>query len=158
MPAPVARCRLATSCRSCSTHFTLFGKHCSRIRQRSDATSMKRRDPSSPFWWRGAIERGDATFLVGAGISADPPSSFPLAAGLTRELLAPVTAAANVPSTMARRCERIASTLRPEVAAELLIDHLGFDVVFSPRAESRSRLGVLNPARGRTHEEVPLQC
>ena len=42
-------------------------------------------------------------------------------------------------------------------AAEGDVVDVMLGVVFSPRAESVSRLGVLNPARGRTHEEVPLQ-
>jgi tetratricopeptide (TPR) repeat protein len=78
-------------------------------------------------YWRDAIRRGEATFLVGAGISAPPPSSLPLAAGLVASLIAPVLQPLSLPSVLARSVSRTLVQLRPEVITDVLLEHLGVD-------------------------------
>lgn len=79
-----------------------------------------------PAPWRRAILAGEATFLVGAGISALPPASLPLAAGLIERLVSPILA--NLPLTPGLSGEVIRAfkrRLRPEVISDVLLEHLG---------------------------------
>ena len=78
-------------------------------------------------YWRGVIRRGEATFFVGAGVSAPPPSSLPLAAGLVASLVAPVLEPLALPANLARKVESALVALRPEVITDVLLEHLGID-------------------------------
>lgn len=78
-------------------------------------------------YWRGVIRRGEATFFVGAGVSAPPPSSLPLAARLVATLIAPVLEPLTLPAKLARDVERVLVALRPEVITDVLLEHLGID-------------------------------
>ncbi|HEV7768161.1 MAG TPA: SIR2 family protein [Thermoanaerobaculia bacterium] len=78
-------------------------------------------------YWRAVIRRGGATFFVGAGISAPPPSSLPLAAGLVASLIAPVLEPLALPAELAHNVERVLVSLRPEVITDVLLEHLGVD-------------------------------
>ena len=78
-------------------------------------------------YWRGVIRRGEATFFVGAGVSAPPPSSLPLAAGLVATLIAPVLQPLMLPPGLARSVARALVGLRPEVITDVLMEHLGID-------------------------------
>jgi tetratricopeptide (TPR) repeat protein len=77
--------------------------------------------------WRDAIRRGEATFFVGAGISAMPPSNLPLAAGLVESLIAPVLHPLRLPDGLARSVTKALVRLRPEVITDVLLEHLGPD-------------------------------
>lgn len=78
-------------------------------------------------YWRGVIRRGEATFFVGAGVSALPPSTLPLAAGLVASLIAPVLQPLMLPPGLARSVARELVGLRPEVITDVLLEHLGID-------------------------------
>ncbi|HYK00380.1 MAG TPA: tetratricopeptide repeat protein [Thermoanaerobaculia bacterium] len=78
-------------------------------------------------YWRGVIRRGEATFFVGAGVSAPPPSSLPLAAGLVASLIAPVLQPLKLPPGLARAVVKVLVGLRPEVITDVLLEHLGVD-------------------------------
>ncbi|MEA2462615.1 MAG: hypothetical protein QOJ98_362 [Acidobacteriota bacterium] len=78
-------------------------------------------------YWRGVIRRGEATFFVGAGVSAPPPSRLPLAAGLVASLIAPVLQPLKVPAGLARSVISALVRLRPEVVTDVLLEHLGID-------------------------------
>lgn len=78
-------------------------------------------------YWRGVIRRGEATFFVGAGVSAPPPSSLPLATGLVASLIAPVLEPLMLPAGLARSVVRRLVRLRPEVITDVLLEHLGTD-------------------------------
>lgn len=78
-------------------------------------------------YWHGVIRRGEATFFVGAGVSAPPPSSLPLAAGLVASLTAPVLEPLALPAKLARNVQRALVALRPEVITDVLLEHLGID-------------------------------
>lgn len=78
-------------------------------------------------YWRGVIRRGEATFFVGAGVSAPPPSSLPLAAGLVASLIAPVLEPLALSANLARKVESALVALRPEVITDVLLEHLGID-------------------------------
>ncbi|MEA2491171.1 MAG: hypothetical protein QOH21_2963 [Acidobacteriota bacterium] len=78
-------------------------------------------------YWRGVIRRGEATFFVGAGVSAPPPSSLPLAAGLVASLIAPVLQPLTLPSGLALSVVKALVRLRPEVITDVLLEHLGID-------------------------------
>jgi tetratricopeptide (TPR) repeat protein len=78
-------------------------------------------------FWRDAIVRGKVTFFVGAGISAPPPASLPLAAGLVANLIRPVLEPLALPQPLARSIEKTLVRLRPEVITDVLMEHLGLD-------------------------------
>lgn len=78
-------------------------------------------------YWRGAIRRGEATFFVGAGVSAPPPSRLPLATDLVSNLIDPVLKPLALPTKLARKVERTLVALRPEVITDVLLEHLGID-------------------------------
>lgn len=78
-------------------------------------------------YWRGVIRRGEATFFVGAGVSAPPPSRLPLAAGLVASLIAPVLQPLMLPAGLARSVVKALVRLRPEVITDVLLEHLGID-------------------------------
>ena len=78
-------------------------------------------------YWRGVIRGGEATLFVGAGVSAPPPSSLPLAAGLVASLIAPVLEPLALPAELARNVESVLVALRPEVITDVLLEHLGMD-------------------------------
>jgi tetratricopeptide (TPR) repeat protein len=78
-------------------------------------------------YWRGVIRRGEATFFVGAGVSAPPPSRLPLAAGLVASLIAPVLQPLRLPAGLARSVIKALVRLRPEVITDILLEHLGID-------------------------------
>lgn len=80
-------------------------------------------------YWRGVIRRGDATFFVGAGVSAPPPSSLPLAAGLVAALIAPVLQPLKLSPAFARAVVKALVRLRPEVITDVLLEHLGLDAL-----------------------------
>lgn len=71
------------------------------------------------------MARGEVTFLVGAGVSADPPSCLPLAAGLVEHLVAPLTAQAGLPPALRMACRSAIVRLRPEVVADVLTECIG---------------------------------
>ena len=76
-------------------------------------------------FWRGAVARGDVTFLVGAGISSDGPSGLPLAAGLVRQLVTPLTEGVDLPSKLIQEILDAVSGLRPELLADVLLQQAG---------------------------------
>lgn len=78
-------------------------------------------------YWRGVIRRGEATFFVGAGVSAPPPSRLPLAAGLVASLIDPVLQPLALPGRLARAVTSALIRLRPEVITDVLLEHLGVD-------------------------------
>ncbi|HJQ40845.1 MAG TPA: tetratricopeptide repeat protein [Thermoanaerobaculia bacterium] len=78
-------------------------------------------------YWRGVIRRGEATLFVGAGVSAPPPSSLPLAAGLVSSLIVPVLEPLTLPVKLARNVERALVALRPEVITDVVLEHLGIE-------------------------------
>ena len=81
----------------------------------------------SPDWkfWRSAIANGHAAFLVGAGVSADAPSLLPLAAGLIEHLVAPALSALTLRPSTSKRVLGAITRLRPEVVADVFLEHLG---------------------------------
>jgi tetratricopeptide (TPR) repeat protein len=80
-------------------------------------------------YWRGVIRRGEATFFVGAGISVPPPSRLPLAASLVASLIAPVLQPLMLPAGLTRSVVKALVRLRPELITDVLLEHLGIDVV-----------------------------
>lgn len=86
-----------------------------------------RSTPIDQAYWRGVIRRGEATFFVGAGVSAPQPSSLPLAAGLVASLIAPLLQPLMLPPGLARSVARALVGLRPEVITDVLLEHLGID-------------------------------
>jgi tetratricopeptide (TPR) repeat protein len=76
-------------------------------------------------YWRDVIRRGAATFFVGAGISAAPPSSLPLAAGLVGSMIAPVLEPLALSRGLALSITNTLVRLRPEVITDVLLEHLG---------------------------------
>ena len=77
-------------------------------------------------YWRNAVSNGQATFLVGAGISADPPSNLPLAPGLVRAVVARSGEVLDLPASLHERVERATRMLRPEVVTDILAEYLGW--------------------------------
>lgn len=75
--------------------------------------------------WRAAIKDGDATILVGAGVSAAEPSRLPLAASLVELLTKEVISQLPLRTTLARRVVRSLSVVRLEVVADIFVEHLG---------------------------------
>jgi len=88
---------------------------------------MRRAVPSrfEPSSWRQAIADGSVTFLVGAGISAAPPACLPLAPDLIERLVSPLLLSLRLPNHVSRSVLRALAGLRPEVVADILIEHLG---------------------------------
>jgi tetratricopeptide (TPR) repeat protein len=78
-----------------------------------------------PSVWRDALSDGSAVLLVGAGISADPPASLPLAAGLSIEMVRNIARRCALNPELLVRVEAAAATLRPEVLADILLRHVG---------------------------------
>ena len=80
-----------------------------------------------PDWvfWRNTVSSGDATFLVGAGISHDPPASLPLAADLIEHLIRPLVMKVQLRPRIAEASLQAIRRLRPEVVADVLIELIG---------------------------------
>ncbi len=91
-----------------------------------------------PAYWRDVIRRGEATFFVGAGVSALPPARLPLATGLVASLIDPVLQPLALPKGLARSIARALVRLRPEVITDVLLEHLGVDAA-RPLAEHAAR-------------------
>lgn len=75
--------------------------------------------------WRSAIENGDAVFLVGAGISVDPPAQLPIASQLSRALAVDLSDQIDLPTRLKTRVVAAMARLRPEVLGDILVEHLG---------------------------------
>jgi tetratricopeptide (TPR) repeat protein len=76
-------------------------------------------------WWRAAIGEGAATLLVGAGVSAAPPSRLPLAAELVELLVTNVALSLHLGTALTRRIVQSLRGVRLEVVADILVEHLG---------------------------------
>ena len=75
--------------------------------------------------WRYALHRGSAVLLVGAGISAESPSSLPLASDLSSRLVGAIAVRCGLEAALISQVESCATVLRPEVVADILLWHLG---------------------------------
>src|SRR5688572_20712284 len=75
--------------------------------------------------WRSAIEAGNVVFLVGAGISVDPPAGLPVAPELSRALAIDLSDQIRLPDRLRSRVAGAISRLRPEVLGDILVEHLG---------------------------------
>jgi hypothetical protein len=75
--------------------------------------------------WTEAVHSGEAVFLVGAGVSCDTPSHLPLATGVVTHLVGTLVQHLRLRRGLALQAIRRLSQLRPEVLADILVEHLG---------------------------------
>jgi tetratricopeptide (TPR) repeat protein len=108
--------------------------------------------PIDQAYWRGVIRRGEATFLVGAGVSVPPPSRLPLAASLVASLIAPVLQPLMLPAGLTRSVVKALVRLRPELITDVLLEHLGIDAIrpllHMLRGQPNAWHGLLSAALG----------